>query len=155
MKLKRIVFTILVISVLTASSYGMTFFYKYYTQSKKLSVHPKPAIAKINPEKRAVVSIIKTHLSEIEDCYNQRLEEGLNQEGALQIGWFLDGSGDASNLEEMKNELRDSDLFECSAEAISQWKFPKDLVIQVHYTFHLRQKRQPSSKNYENILEEL
>jgi hypothetical protein len=154
MKVRRILFVILALSVLTASSYGMTYLYKYYTQTKTLTVVPasKP---KDNKQKTAVVSIIKRHLSEIEDCYNQRLEEGLNDEGSLKIGWLLDGSGEASQLEEMQNELGDPDLYECSAEAISQWKFPKDLVIQVHYTFHLRQKRQPSSKNFESSIEEL
>lgn len=150
MKLNRILFGVLISCVLAGSSYGMTFIYKYYAQTKKIAVIKKPATNDKARNKQAVISIIKTNLQQIEDCYNQRLQEGQLQEGALKIGWYLDGSGQSKDIEEMINELDDPEMYECSALAIQEWEFPKNVVIQIHYTFHLRQKRQPSSKNFEN-----
>lgn len=150
MKLRRIVFGVLISCVLTATSYGMTFIYKYYAQTKQMSTVKTPVISAKTKNKKAIISIIKTNLQQIEDCYNQRLQEGQLQEGALQIGWYLDGSGQPKNIQEMNNELDDPDMYECSALAIQEWEFPKNVILQVHYTFHLRQKRQPSSRNFEN-----
>lgn len=153
MKLKRCFILFFALSICVVSGFAANYMYSYYRQNQKIEVKPKANLP--NAEKSQVVSIIKHRLKEIEDCYNQRLEEGLQGEGALQIGWFLDGSGQVSELEEMKNEFDDPDLYDCSAEAISKWEFPKNLVLKVHYTFHLRQKRQPTSKNYNSNFEEL
>ncbi|MCB0347347.1 MAG: AgmX/PglI C-terminal domain-containing protein [Bdellovibrionales bacterium] len=150
MKLNRICFGVLITCVITVSSYGMNFIYKYYAQNKKISLVKPEVVPEKVKNKRTIVSIIKNNLQEIEDCYNQSLEQGLEQEGALQIGWYLDGSGLPQEIEEMINELNDPDLYECSEAAIKHWQFPKNIVLKVHYTFHLRQKRQPSSKNFED-----
>lgn len=89
--------------------------------------------------------MIKKNLRDIMNCYNERLQHGLGKEGDLKISWEIDGKGAASNFKEMGNDLEDSELYDCSAEAISQWSFPKGQPFFVHYTFHLKQKSRPDS----------
>lgn len=89
--------------------------------------------------------LIKKNLRDIMDCYNERLHHGLKGEGDLKISWEINGKGEASHFAEMGNDLEDSELYDCSAEAISQWDFPAGRPFFVHYTFHLKQKNQPNS----------
>jgi hypothetical protein len=95
--------------------------------------------------------MIKRHLQDIMDCYNGRIEHGLNKEGDLKIAWEIDDQGGASHFQEMANDLEDSELYDCSAEAISQWNFPMGQPFFVHYTFHLKQKAKPSNPTDRDI----
>jgi hypothetical protein len=92
-----------------------------------------------------IKKLIKENLQDIEDCYNDRLEHGLNKDGDLKISWDINNRGETSHFQEMKNDLDDSELYDCSAEAISQWDFPKGQPFAVHYTFHLKQKTKPDA----------
>lgn len=89
--------------------------------------------------------LIKRHLQDIMDCYNGRIEHGLEKEGDLKIAWEINNQGEALHFQEMGNDLEDSELYDCSAEAISQWNFPVGQPFFVHYTFHLKQKTKPAN----------
>lgn len=90
--------------------------------------------------------MIKRHLQDIMNCYNGRIEHGLTKEGDLKIAWEIDDQGVAANFQEMGNDLEDSELYDCSAQAISQWDFPVGQPFFVHYTFHLKQKAKPAAE---------
>jgi hypothetical protein len=110
---------------------------------------PPQRLPVLSPDMK-VKSLIKKNLNDIMDCYNERLEHGLEGEGDLQISWEINGRGQAAHFAEIKNELQDSELYDCSAEAISQWKFPVGHAFVVHYTFHLKQKNHvPSAAHAE------
>lgn len=87
-----------------------------------------------------IKAIVKSHLPDIMNCYNQRIAEGLDKNGQLKVSWDLDEKGRPSNFEVLTNELGDSELSSCSSQAIAHWGFPKGIPFKVSYTFHLKQK---------------
>jgi hypothetical protein len=138
MRRKLILLTVLVIFAGSATVFGM----KYVKLHKR-----KSALSKHKPtQDQLIKAVVKNHMEQIVDCYNQRLQDGLDREGQLKISWDIDEQGTPLNFEEVQNQLRDSELYDCSSEAISQWQFPKGIYFKVNYTFNLRQKKKTAER---------
>ncbi len=124
-------------TILTGSVYGMKHYYQHFetTPTGQVVAKPKPP-----SQKDQIREIIKANLGDIQNCYNQRIGEGLDRIGELKIAWDINEIGLSSDFIEVKNELNDTELFDCSSHAISRWKFPEGIYFKINYTFHLKQK---------------
>lgn len=130
--------------MLTVAStvYGMRVYYNNF-ETKNGVIRPKKHRMSQEDQIRAVV---KRNIKDIEDCYNQRLQDGLARNGKLKISWDINEVGIASHFNEENNELNDTELFDCSSHAISRWRFPEGIYFKINYTFKLKQKdRQTAS----------
>lgn len=90
-------------------------------------------------------SIVKKNIKDIQECYNQRIHDGLDKNGKLKISWDINEIGIASNFNEESNELNDTELFDCSSHAISKWRFPEGIYFKINYTFKLKQKERQTA----------
>lgn|GEM_PF-2736395 len=130
--------------VVIATAGAMTWTRYRYHSVVAISSAPKGQVQALTADAK-IKRLIKKNLNDIMDCYNERLQHGLNREGDLKIAWEINSQGVPSHFAEMGNDLDDSELYDCSAEAISQWDFPAGQPFFVHYTFHLKQKSKPEA----------
>lgn len=140
---KKTLLAIALVFTVATTVYGM----KQYRTSLRTSVAtPKIKKYKISQQDQIKI-IIKKNIQDIQDCYNQRLDGGLDRGGKLKISWDINEVGLASNFYEERNELNDAELFDCSSLAISQWQFPKGIFFKINYTFKLKQKVRETASN--------
>ena len=91
-----------------------------------------------NIDQDLVLRTIRSRLEDVKKCYDQSLKKNADSEGRLKLSWFLDGSGDAIDIAELINDTEDPSVVDCARSAISGWRFPKGIILEVKYTFHLK-----------------
>lgn len=143
MKTKKRMF--LFLSIFLAASGSSVYAMKMRWTDKSLA--PSTPQAPPLSEEDRIKQVVRKNLKDIQDCYNNRLKEGFSGEGKLTIAWVIDEYGVPNDMTALKDELQDEDMFRCSAEAIAKWRFPKNAVFQVNYTFNLKERdlRKPAS----------
>lgn len=138
---KKILITTLLMLTIASTVYGMKQYYANFETTGgviKLKKH------KMSQEDQ-IRNIVKKNVKDIEECYNQRIDDGLDKNGKLKISWDINEVGIASNFNEVDNELNDTELFDCSSHAISQWRFPEGIYFKINYTFKLKQKERQAA----------
>lgn len=152
MKTKRKMF--LILSIFLAASGSSVYAMKMHWGGKDL----KPGALQSPPlsEEERIKQVVRKNLKDIQDCYNSRLKEGFSGEGRLTIAWVIDEYGVPNDMAALKDELQDEDMINCSSQAIAKWRFPKNAVFQVNYTFNLKERdlREPASAETGETLEE-
>lgn len=138
MNKKKMLLVSTVVFGIAGSAYGMKYYYDHFEKRGGKIVQKTPRLS----QEDKIRSIIKRNLKDIQDCYNQRLEDGLDKNGKLKISWDINEIGIASNFMESDNELNDTELYDCSSHAISKWRFPEGIYFKINYTFKLKQKEQ-------------
>lgn len=133
---KKLVLLAIAISAVAGSVYGMKHYYENYETRNGKIIHKTPRLT----QEDKIRKIIKQNLKDIQDCYNQRLEDGLEKNGNLKISWDINEVGIASNFIEADNQLNDTELYDCSSHAISKWRFPEGIYFKINYTFKLKKK---------------
>ncbi|MES2768316.1 MAG: AgmX/PglI C-terminal domain-containing protein [Bdellovibrionota bacterium] len=136
MNKKKIILLSLSVFAVAGSAYGMKYYYDHFEKRGGKIVSKIPKLS----QEDKIRNIIKKNLKDIQDCYNQRLEDGLDKNGKLKISWDINEIGIASNFNESDNELNDTELYDCSSHAISKWRFPEGIYFKINYTFKLKQK---------------
>lgn len=144
---KRYLVFILSSIVVAGSVYGMKHYYQNFETTPLGTVKPRP---KPLSQKDKIRKIIKANLKDIQDCYNLRIGDGLEKVGELKIAWEINEVGLSSDFIEVKNDLNDNELFDCSSHAISRWKFPEGIYFKINYTFHLKQKERTIASDISN-----
>lgn len=71
--------------------------------------------------------VVNANKRSISACYEKSLIQagGSGLAGRLKVGWFVDRSGKAINIQKKSTFGSESGLFSCIARAISSWQFPK------------------------------
>jgi hypothetical protein len=136
MKKKKMLLVSALVFAVAGSAYVMKYYYDNYEKRDGKIVHKAPRLS----QEDKIRNIIKKNLKDIQDCYNQRLDDGLDKNGKLKISWDINEIGIASNFMESDNELNDTELYDCSSHAISKWRFPEGIYFKINYTFKLKQK---------------
>lgn len=137
--MKKFIAVIAIVVTAGTYVYGM----KYFHSEPKIVIK-KQAQTLLSQEDQIKI-IIKRNLKDIQKCYEQRLEEGLERNGKLKISWNISENGVPSNFMEENNQLNDTELFDCSSKSISKWKFPNGIPFQINYTFNLKQKERKTA----------
>jgi hypothetical protein len=137
MNKKKMILLFIFAFTVAGSAYGMKYYYEHFeNKGGKVIYKHAPKLS----QQDKIRNIIKKNLKDIQDCYNQRLEDGLEKNGKLKISWEINEIGIASNFIESDNELNDTELYDCSSHAISKWRFPEGIYFKINYTFNLKQK---------------
>jgi len=136
MNRKKMLISSLLVFTVAGSAYGMKYYYDHFENQQGKIVRKAPRLS----QEQKIRNVIKKNLKDIQECYNQRLEDGLNRNGKLKISWDINEIGITSNFLESDNELNDTELYDCSSHAISKWRFPEGIYFKINYTFNLKQK---------------
>lgn len=139
---KKLILLSTFIFIGAGSVYGMKHYYQHYEKRNGKIVPKAPRLS----QEEKIRSVIKQNLNDIQDCYNQRLQEGLERNGNLKISWDINEVGIASNFVETENDLNDTELYDCSSHAISRWRFPEGIYFKINYKFKLKQKETSARK---------
>lgn len=145
MKHKKKVFLALAVFAVAGSVYGMKYYHNNFEQRNGKIIHKSPKLT----QEDKIRSVIKKNLKDIQDCYNQRLRDGLERNGNLKISWDINEIGIASNFIETDNQLNDTELYDCSSHAISKWRFPEGIYFKINYTFKLKKKENRETASVE------
>jgi hypothetical protein len=138
---KKKILLMLVILTVASTVYGMRMYYdNFETQNGVI----KPKKKRLSQEDQ-IREVVKKNIKDIEECYNQRIDDGLQKNGKLKIAWDVNEVGIASHFAEEDNELNDTELFDCSSHAISRWRFPEGIYFKINYTFKLKQKERQTA----------
>jgi hypothetical protein len=137
MNKKKLVLITLTVFIVAGSVYGMKHYYEQnFVKRNGKIILKTPRLTQEDKIKR----VIKDNLKDIEDCYNQRIRDGLDRNGNLKISWDINEVGIALNFIETDNQLNDTELYDCSSHAISRWRFPEGIYFKINYTFKLKRK---------------
>lgn len=82
--------------------------------------------------------VVRGRLTEIQDCYNAQLKQGLKKSGVLVVKWAVDAKGKAGDFLQELNELDSPELYSCTTAAIERWPFPQRRPLFIRYTFKMR-----------------
>lgn len=139
---RKIILIAIMTFVVGSTVYGMKYYRDNFETTKGKLVFKKKHLS----QEDLIRNVVKGNLKDIQDCYNQRIDDGLDRNGKLKISWDINEIGIASHFTEENNELNDTELFDCSSHAISKWRFPEGKFFKINYTFKLKQKdRQTAS----------
>ena len=71
--------------------------------------------------------VVMAHKNEIRACYEKALinSGNMNLSGRLKVGWFVNRSGRAQNLQQQSSFGNEAGLFDCVAHRIESWQFPQ------------------------------
>jgi len=71
--------------------------------------------------------VVMAHQNEIRACYEKALinSGNMNLSGRLKVGWFVNRSGRAQNLQQQSSFGNEAGLFDCVARRIESWQFPQ------------------------------
>ena len=69
--------------------------------------------------------IVRAHINELRQCYNQGLVRNSELEGEVEIAYAIDSGGKVAKAEVESNLADDERVGLCAARAIQRWKFPR------------------------------
>lgn len=90
-------------------------------------------------DKDQIRDVVRAHIGEIRDCYNQGLERDPELAGKVMVGFEISATGAVSRSEVDESTLKDAQVAACIAGAIKTWQFPapKGGAVAVKYPFLL------------------
>lgn len=89
-------------------------------------------------DKEAIRRVIREHLREIRNCYEQQLQRSPDLYGKLVLEWDIEEGGRVSRCVVKSNALGNEAVASCISSHLKTWKFPdppKDMVGRVSYPF--------------------
>lgn len=97
-----------------------------------------PAGARISPD--FVRSVVRSHLSEVQGCYEEGLARRPELAGRIVVRWTVAMSGSVLDARVQSSTLGDPGVESCIVTAIRRWTFPANGrgTITVNYPFELR-----------------
>ncbi len=75
-------------------------------------------------DKDLIRRVIRTHINEVRDCYNQGLARDPNLKGRLSIEFTIDEKGKISRAVVKESTVKDVAVGECIAKHVLKWTFP-------------------------------
>jgi hypothetical protein len=90
-----------------------------------------------------IARVVRANEHEIRACYDRALIQSGNSslQGRLEVDWFVNAQGRATNIQRKSGFGADAGLFDCVASRIRTWQFPKPRGgqgAQVSYPWLLR-----------------
>ena len=93
-----------------------------------------------NSESEAIRRTVRSHLSEVKNCYASAMKKNPGLKGKMVLDWDVNDKGAVTKaaLNEKKSTLNNEDVTKCITEKLMGWKFPAAEVgktISVSYPF--------------------
>ncbi len=105
---------------------------------------PKPRIGKSTIkgalDKDVIRRVVRAHINEVRNCYNQGLARDPNLQGRVAIQFQIGGSGKVPMAVVQKSSVKDERVGNCIAKSVRRWKFPRPRdggMVLVTYPFLL------------------
>lgn len=88
-------------------------------------------------DKEAIRTVVRAHIGEIRECYNEGLAKDPELAGKLVVGFEIAADGAVGRSEITKSTLADAQVEACVAAAVKAWKFPAPQggAVEVAYPF--------------------
>ncbi|HYO58188.1 MAG TPA: AgmX/PglI C-terminal domain-containing protein [Archangium sp.] len=95
-----------------------------------------------------VRSVIRSHASEISDCYKAAIARHLEFEARVMVKFTIQGTGSVVSAEVSESNVPYDDLKSCITEHVKDWRFPEFSggKLAVSYPFIFR-SRPPRGRN--------
>jgi len=91
-------------------------------------------------DKEIIRRIIRRHINEVKDCYEQELASNPTLAGKVMVNFTIAGSGDVIASSLHSSTMNDPRVENCTVQAVRRWQFPKPLgggSVTVTYPFVL------------------
>jgi hypothetical protein len=105
-------------------------------------VHTAKADIHGNLSKETIRRVIRLHLSEVRNCYQERLIARPDLQGRLAVRFIIAPTGVVQLAIAQDSDLRDATTEQCIVHAVKRWSFPQPEgggIVQVTYPFVLEQ----------------
>lgn len=104
-----------------------------------------PTVRQAKPEvvgaldKDLIRRTVRTHIHEVQRCYDEVLARDPNTKGRVAIAFEIDGNGKVPEAIVQESTMKDPAAGDCIAAAVAGWKFPKPRTgtVNVVYPFVL------------------
>jgi hypothetical protein len=90
-------------------------------------------------DRQGIREIVRTHLPELQPCYERAIEERPGAEGKIVFEWNLGPDGKISNLVVKEADPKIVGVIDCVSAKLRSWPFPKpenDEFVSVTYPFY-------------------
>lgn len=88
--------------------------------------------------KDAIREVVRAHIGEVRDCYNQGLQRDPELAGRLVVGFEIAGSGAVAEATISESTVADAEVGACIAGKVKSWQFPAaSAATTVAYPFVL------------------
>lgn len=82
--------------------------------------------------------VVRAHIGEVRDCYNQGLQRDPELAGRLVVGFEIAGSGAVEHAKISESTVADAEVGACIAAKVKSWQFPASkAATSVEYPFVL------------------
>lgn len=88
-------------------------------------------------DKEAIRKVVRAHIVEVRDCYNEGLKKDPELAGRIVVGFEIAASGAVGRSEISESTLADAQVGACVAAAVKSWTFPAPQggSVEVAYPF--------------------
>lgn len=88
--------------------------------------------------KDQIRKVVRAHIGEVRDCYNQGLQRDPELAGRLVVGFEIAGSGAVKQATIRESTIADAEVGTCIAAKVQAWQFPAaNAATTVEYPFVL------------------
>ena len=88
--------------------------------------------------KDQIRKVVRAHIGEVRDCYNQGLQRDPELAGRLVVGFEIAGSGAVNQAKISESTVADAEVGTCIAGKVKSWQFPaSSAATTVEYPFVL------------------
>jgi len=104
---------------------------------------------------KEIKSVIESHSSEIENCYQKNFQGNKNLAGKIRVQFIINSAGRVTSASISQSGINNSGLENCVISALKSWQFLKPRVIgsvNISYPFTFPLLKEPKLKKEEGTL---